>query len=164
MRVINLASLIFLAVIISCSSSSPENGDSMKEENKTVSLSYIEEVVNNRKLELVNELFSSEYIFHEMDGTTSKHIENNTLVPFLEYLFNAFPDLHYTVIDVVADGNLVALNLSASGTHQDEFLGFAATGNKVEFKEMFFFKIVDQKITEGWGVVDVEGVKEQLGS
>jgi steroid delta-isomerase-like uncharacterized protein len=136
----------------------------MKEENKIVALAYIEEVVNKRKLELVQELFSQEYVFHGMDGTTSKHIENNKLVPFLEYLFNAFPDLHYTVIDVVADGNLVALNLSASGTHQDEFLGFAATGNKVEFMEMFFFKVVDQMIIEGWGVVDLEGVKEQLGS
>jgi steroid delta-isomerase-like uncharacterized protein len=136
----------------------------MKEENKIVALAYIEEVVNKRKLELVQELFSQEYVFHGMDGTTSKHIENNKLVPFLEYLFNAFPDLHYTVIDVVADGNLVALNLSASGTHQDEFLGFAATGNKVEFMEMFFFRVVDQMIIEGWGVVDLEGAKEQLGS
>jgi predicted ester cyclase len=67
-----------------------------------------------------------------------------------------------TVNDVIAEKDRVALNLSANGTHQSRFLGFAATGNKINFKEMFFFRIKNRKIVDGWDIVNVENVKEQL--
>ncbi len=154
--------ITIVVVLTSCSIASSLRKSSLQENNKRIALSYIEDVVNKRKLELVREIFSPAYTFHGSDGTEAKSIEKNTLIPFLEYLFKAFPDLRYTVDDVIAEKDRVALNLSASGTHQSEFLGFAASDNTINFKELFFFKITNSKITDGWGIVNMENVKAQL--
>lgn len=147
----------------SCSTSSTSiKSSAREEENKKIAVSYIEEVVNNRKLKLVNEKFSPNYTYHGSDGIETKSIEKNALIPFLEHLLKAFPDLHYTVDDVIAEGDKVALNLSASGTHQNEFLGFGASDRKINYKEMFFFRIVNGRIVDGWSIVDMENVKNQL--
>lgn len=125
---------------------------------------YFDEVVNNRNLKLLDKIFSPDYVFHEMNGTASKHMKDSTLVPHLLYLFKAFPDLHYSVDEIISEGDKVALYTSATGTHKGEFLGFQPTGKKVTYKQMFLFRVSNGKIVEGWGVVDIAGVKDQLGS
>jgi predicted ester cyclase len=130
--------------------------------NKEIAISYINEVVNNRKTNLIGEIFSPTYVFHEMNGKESYSISDSSLVSFLNYLFKAFPDLHYTIESAIAEDDLVALSLTASGTHEDEFRGYKASFNKVVFKEMFFFRLSNKEIVEGWGVVDVDGVMKQI--
>ncbi len=130
--------------------------------NKEVAISYINEVVNNRKINLIGEFFSPAYVFHGMDGKDTHNIADSSLVSFLKYLFKAFPDLHYDIENVIAENSMVALNLSATGTHKEEFLGYKASDNKVVFKEMFFFRLSNKKIVEGWGVVDVDGLTKQI--
>lgn len=103
-----------------------------------------------------------EFVFHCVDGNEHKVVRDSTLSRFLKYLFNAFPDLHYSVDLAVAQGPDVALYLTATGTHKNEFHGFPASNNKVSFKEAFFFRISNSKITEGWGIVDLEGLKDQM--
>ena len=106
--------------------------------------------------------FSPVYTFHGMDGKETRSIPDSSLVPFLKYLFKAFPDIHYTIENIVAENDLVTLSLTATATHKDEFLGYPASDNKIAFKEMFFFRISNKKIVEGWGVVDIDGIKEQI--
>ena len=130
--------------------------------NKAVAISYINTVVNNRKLNLVNDIFAPEYVFHGMNGKDSHSMTDSSLISFLTYLFKAFPDLQYTIDNAIAENDLVALNLTATGTHKNEFLGYPASNNKVVFKEMFFFKFSKMKIVDGWGVVDIDGVKSQI--
>jgi predicted ester cyclase len=130
--------------------------------NKKIASSYITEVVNNRRLSLLGEIYAPAYIFHEMDGRERHTISDSSLVTFLKYLFKAFPDLNYTIDNIVAENDLVALNLTATGTQKDEFLGHAATNRRIRFKEMFFFRLAGLRIVEGWGVVDVNGVIGQI--
>jgi steroid delta-isomerase-like uncharacterized protein len=132
--------------------------------NKKIAISYFEEIVNKRNLDLVSKIFSPDYIDHEMDGTENRSIKAGTFIPFLQKLFKAFPDLHYTIESAVAEADIVALNLSAHATHKDAFLGFPASGNKINYKQMHFFRIKDGKIMECWEVVDLDGVKSQLKS
>jgi predicted ester cyclase len=77
-------------------------------------------------------------------------------------LFKAFPDLYYTIDNIIAENDMVALSLTAKGTHKGEFLGYRATDKRIVFKEMFFFRISNKRILEGWGIVDVDGVKRQI--
>jgi steroid delta-isomerase-like uncharacterized protein len=130
--------------------------------NKKIAASYITEVVNNRRLGLLSGIYAPGYIFHEMDGSVRHTIADSSLATFLKRLFKAFPDLHYTIDHVVAENDLVALNLTATGTQKDEFLGHAATNRMITFKEMFFFRLADKRIVEGWGVVDLNGVIQQI--
>ncbi|PHN05739.1 ester cyclase [Flavilitoribacter nigricans] len=165
MKKIILCLLPIWVISIGCApvqSADPESD--LRESNKQLAVNYITEVVNKQQLALIDTLFSPDYTFHEWNGEAVQNLKSGALLSFLEYLFRAFPDLQYTVVDAIAEGDRVALNLSAEGTHRDEFLGFEASGNKVIYREMFFFKMKDNKITEGWAVVDVDRVKSQLQS
>ena len=78
-------------------------------------------------------------------------------------LHRAFPDLHVTVEDVVADGDKVVSRNSVTGTHQGDYMGLPATGRPVAYNEIFIFRFVDGRIAETWGVVDVLAQMRQLG-
>jgi predicted ester cyclase len=75
----------------------------------------------------------------------------------------AFPDLRWTVKAMVAEGDLVAVRLLFRGTHQGEFAGVAATGRRVEFQEMVFWRIVDRQLHSIWSQADGPGLRKQLG-
>jgi len=151
---------IFLVCIFNSSLFGQNNA--AKKSNKEIAISYITEVVNNRKLNLIPEIYSSEYVIHGMDGIEKHAIQDSSLISFLNYLFKAFPDLNYSIDNAVAEADIVALNLTGKGTHKDEFFGFPASNKKIVYKEMFFFRLLNGKIIEGWVVVDIEGVKNQI--
>ncbi len=50
-----------------------------------------------------------------------------------------------------------------TGTHQGEFNGIPATGNKVNVVGMSIWKIVDGKNVEEWEILDTMSMLQQLG-
>jgi steroid delta-isomerase-like uncharacterized protein len=78
-------------------------------------------------------------------------------------LHRAFPDLHITVEDVIAEGDKVVGRNSVTGTHQGEYMGLPPTGKPVAYNEIFIFRFVNGRIAETWGVVDVVSQMKQLG-
>lgn len=78
-------------------------------------------------------------------------------------LLSIYPDIHLTVEDVIAEGDKVVGRTTVTGTHQGEFMGVAGTGNPVTYNEIFIFRIVDGRVVETWGVVDVYAQMKQIG-
>jgi steroid delta-isomerase-like uncharacterized protein len=78
-------------------------------------------------------------------------------------LHQAFPDLHITVEDVIAEGDKVVCRNTVTGTHRGEYLGVPATGRSVTYKEILIARFDDGRIVETWGVVDVHSQLKQLG-
>jgi steroid delta-isomerase-like uncharacterized protein len=78
-------------------------------------------------------------------------------------LRTAFPDLHVSVEDVIAEGDKVVCRNRVTGTHLGEYMGRAATGRAVSYEEMFVVRFVDGLVAETWGVVDVLTQLRQLG-
>jgi steroid delta-isomerase-like uncharacterized protein len=78
-------------------------------------------------------------------------------------LRQAFPDLHVSVEDVIADGDKVVARNTVTGTHQGEYLGLPATGRSITYNEIFIFRFANGRIAETWGVVDVFSQLRQLG-
>lgn len=75
----------------------------------------------------------------------------------------AFPDIHTTAEDVIAEGDKVVARQTISGTHRDEYMGIAATGRPVKYEEIFVYRFAGGRIVEIWGVVDVLSLMKQLG-
>lgn len=123
---------------------------------------YFNEVVNDKKLNHINDIFSQNYVSHLMDGKEAHSIQDGSLITFLSYLLKAFPDIRYTIDHIVAEEDIVALDLTATGTQKDEFLGYPASLKRIRYKEMYFFRISNNKIVEGWGLPDVAGIKQQI--
>jgi steroid delta-isomerase-like uncharacterized protein len=76
---------------------------------------------------------------------------------------SAFPDLHWTIEDAVAEGNKVVLRLTARGTHRGAFQGIPPTGKQVTVTGIIISRLADGKIAEEWANRDVLGLLQQLG-
>jgi steroid delta-isomerase-like uncharacterized protein len=79
-------------------------------------------------------------------------------------LHRAYPDLHITVEDLIAEGDKVVNRNTVTGTHQGEYMGIPPTGRRVTYDEIFIFRFVDGRVAETWGVVDVLSQMRQLGA
>ncbi|GGU97856.1 hypothetical protein GCM10010260_37340 [Streptomyces filipinensis] len=79
-------------------------------------------------------------------------------------LLGAFPDIHVTVEDVIAEGDKVVARNTVTGTHRGEFRGVPPTGRSVSYGEIFVLRFQDGRIAEIWGVVDVLTQMTQLGA
>src|SRR2546425_11612355 len=90
------------------------------EENKALVRRGIEEVWNQKKVAIVDELAATDYVSHNPTMTTHGLEQYKQLVTMY---FSAFPDLHITVEDMIAEGDKVVCRWTARGTQQGAFMG-----------------------------------------
>jgi predicted ester cyclase len=82
---------------------------------------------------------------------------------FVAMLYAAFPDLHHTVEDQIAENDKVASLVNVRGTHRGDFLGIASTGKQVVFKDFIITRIERGKVVELWAQFDALSLLQQLG-
>src|SRR5262249_17274954 len=75
----------------------------------------------------------------------------------------AFPNLHITVEDLIAEGDKVVARNSVTRIHQGECTGRPPTGKSVTYNEIFIVRVADGRIAETCGVVDVLSQMRRLG-
>ncbi len=76
----------------------------------------------------------------------------------------AFPDWREEIVDMVAEGNQVAVRFRCSGTLQGEFMGAQPNGRRQEVDEVFFLRVRDGRFVEYWGLEDNLARLRQLGA
>jgi predicted ester cyclase len=134
------------------------------EKNKIIARLYFEEVVNKKQLTRLNEVFAETYIVHNLlqsDGVATQTLQGQQT--FLSKLIKAFPDIRYTVHDLIAEGDKVFVRTSMTGTHEEEFMGFSGSGKKIEYmSELFIFRMTDGKIVESWFQLDMHNLLKYL--
>jgi steroid delta-isomerase-like uncharacterized protein len=74
-----------------------------------------------------------------------------------------FPDLHGTVEDVVAEGELVAARVTWTGTQQGAFLGRPASGRPVAFTAFHIVRFDGDRIAEWWGAANPPTERQVAG-
>ena len=89
------------------------------EENKAIFRRYVEEVTNQGKLDVADEIFDR-YLAHQPDGSTLQRGPED-VKRFQGEFQSAFPDLHATIEDQIAEGDMVMSRWKIRGTHQGEF-------------------------------------------
>ena len=82
---------------------------------------------------------------------------------FVTMFRTAFPDIHFTVEDQIAEGDNVVNRVTARGTHQGELMGIPPTGKQVTVTGITIDHIVGDKLAESWGILDIWGMMQQLG-
>jgi predicted ester cyclase len=75
----------------------------------------------------------------------------------------AFPDLHGTIEDQIAEGDKVVSRMTYRGTHQGELMGIPPTGKQVTMSFIGIHRITAGKVAEGWVNFDALGMMQQLG-
>lgn len=123
---------------------------------------FDEVVVNQRRLEALDDLIDPEFVDHVQIPGMPSGIEGVKMRHKL--LLDAFPDLKIHIEDMVAEGDRVASRLTISGTHQGPLFGMPATGRRASIEAMDIIRFRDGRMIEHWGVLDMMGLMQQLGA
>ena len=116
-------------------------------ENKAVVRRFIEEVFVQHDSSNIEELVSNESLQQMAPGTVQ-----------------AFPDMEMTVEQLISEGDLVAVRVSATGTHKGEFRGIAPTGRRWEATASAWYQVRDGKISDFWVNWDWLAIMEAIGA
>ena len=134
----------------------------MSAENKALVRRYVEEVLNNRNLTLIDELFAP--IFTDHDSSMPEAKGPAGVKRLVAIVHTSFPDLHFTIEDMVAEGDKVVYRYRVRGTHQNDFMGIAATGRQISFTGIHIYRVRNGQLQEEWENWDALGVMRQLGA
>ena len=135
----------------------------MSAENKALARRLLEEAFNAGRLDVAEELVASDFVGHapslpeEVRGPAG-------LKELIAGYRTAFPDIHVTIEDQIADGDRVVTRWSAKGTHQGELMGMPATGKQATVTGITIDRIADGRIAESWNNWDTLGMMQQLGA
>ena len=77
---------------------------------------------------------------------------------------SGFPDIQWTVEDMISENNKVAVRFIMRGTHQGEFFGVPPTGKPIAVQAMNFYRLADDQIIEEFGQPDMLGLLTQIGA
>ena len=131
------------------------------EENKAISRRFTEEFINKKRQDVLPELLSPDCVTH--DATFPGSVDS-AMERFRSRAFSrtSFPDLHSTIEEMIAEGDMVVQRVTGRATHQGEFMGIPPTGKQVTWRGIIIHRIVDGKIVDIRAMRDTQGILEQL--
>ena len=109
---------------------------------------------------LYDKYYASGFIYHDVSAGDMNR--EQTIQDMVTYL-SAFPDVNYSIDDMVAEGDKTVIRCTIQATHKGTFMGIPATGKRIVVKAVEIDKIVRGKIVEAWGFSDSQGMMNQLG-
>jgi steroid delta-isomerase-like uncharacterized protein len=132
------------------------------DQNKILVRRFFDEMCNGRKLNVANELFAANHIYHDPQTPTGPGPEGMKQV-ILTYQ-TSFPDAHWDVQEMIAaENDLVVTRWIGSGTNKVGLMGIPATGKSVSVEGIWMHRIAQNKIVESWDVWDTLGMLQQMG-
>lgn len=122
----------------------------MSEPNKAALRRIYDEVFGQGRLEVIDEVVAADAVDHSPPPNGTGNTRED-LKGFATMLRQGFPDVRFTPVLELADGDKVVIHYEMVGTHQGEFLGLPPTGEQVTVRGVDIVTVVDGKCTEHWG-------------
>jgi len=116
---------------------------------KKLPIRYMEEVFNQRKFEVLAEIFAPNIL----ESVRQMNIG----------FLSGFPDWHGTVDDIIVEGDRVVNRWSGNGTQTAPLMGIPPTGKHVTLQGITIFRVAGGKVVEQWSHADTLGLMQQLG-
>ena len=132
----------------------------MSEENKSVFRRFVTEVCNSGRLELIDILVAPDYVSHVVHTPPIKN--RDELKRWVADVRAAFPDVQFTIEDLLADDDKTIARWSSEASHEGVFLGVSGTGQRAVCRGITISRYVDGRIAEEWGEWDALRLKEQI--
>jgi predicted ester cyclase len=132
------------------------------EDNKALVRRFYEEVFNRKNTAAIDEFIAPNVVDHLVPPGMPGGIEGTR--QSIGMFLTAFPDLHFTVEDMIAEGDKVVDRITARGTHQGEFMSIPPTGKQVTVTAIDISRIAGGKLVEHWAEMDMLGMLQQIGA
>lgn len=131
-------------------------------DNKSVIRTFIEDVINQGRLERTDDIVIEDFV--ELDPLPGQAQGREGLKEAIRQMRSAFPDIRWTVDEMLAEGDKVFTRFTWSGTHEGAFLGVPATGRRITVKGMVIDRLVTGKMADSRILMDTLGLLQQLGA
>ena len=113
-----------------------------------------------RMRSLYDKYYAPGFIYHDVSAGDMKR--EQIIQEMVTYL-SAFPDVNYSIDDILAEGDKTVIRCTTQATHKGTFMGIPATGKRIVVKAVEIDKILGGMIVEAWGFSDSQGMMTQLG-
>jgi len=133
----------------------------VEEQNKAL-VNRMWEAWGKGDFEAFKEAVAPEYVWY-MPSRSTKPVSREETIEFAKMMHNAFPDVTFSIEELIAVEDRVISRFIMRGTHEGEFQGIPATGNKVECSGILISRIENGKIVEHREELDLLGLYQQLG-
>lgn len=130
-------------------------------DNRTAVRRYYDEVLNQRQVDVLDELAVEDYVEHNPfpgQGNGRSDLKARVLL-----LLGAFNPLQFTIDDVIAEGDRVVVRWTNQGTQSGSFMGIPATGGSFSIAGVDIQGLRDGRLAEHWHVIDMLSQLQQLG-
>ena len=131
------------------------------EENKAVVRRFVEEVFNQGNLAAVDRFLAAEY--RDANALPGQEPGREGAKRAFSLYQEVFPDLRYTIEEMIAEGDTVVTRVTFRGTHRGALLGIPPTNRQVSVPAVHFTRLVEGTIREHWSLMDDLGLMQQLG-
>jgi steroid delta-isomerase-like uncharacterized protein len=129
-------------------------------ENKERQRLFVEVLQDRGELDRVEEFVRPDFVDHSLFPGLPDGPEGVRAI--LGAIRAAFPDHDATVVQMIAEDDLVATYKTFTGTHTGDFFGTPPTGKRATIRVLDFVRYDEGRVTEHWGVVDIAGLMAQL--
>jgi predicted ester cyclase len=130
------------------------------EDNKALHRHFYEEVVNKGNPGIIDEIFTPDWVGHTPGRPDTTR---DGLKAAFQNFGTSFSGSHASIEHQIADGDLVATHITMTGTNTGPMMGMPPTGKSVKYDGVEVVRVLNDKIVEFWGLLDMLTMMQQLG-
>jgi steroid delta-isomerase-like uncharacterized protein len=134
----------------------------MSVENERLARRFFEELCNERKLEVADEILTADSLYHDPQSPPSEPGPEG--VKETVRIYQETLDGHWNVHEVIATDDRVVTRWTGTGVHQAELMGIPPTGREISVEAISIMRVQDGRIAEHWCTWDTLGLLQQIGA
>ena len=129
------------------------------DENKAIVRRFVDEIFVHGRPETIDELLADDFVAHTWPSTGHP---KDDLKQATERAHGALTNPRFTIDDMIAEGDRVAVRLTTGATQTGPFMGMPASGKSYEISEIHIFRLRDGMLVEHWHEFDKGALLAQL--
>jgi predicted ester cyclase len=131
--------------------------------NERIARKFFDEVFNQGKLSVVDEIFDPDYIGYSSASLKGPIKGRAGIKEFVSTYRTAFPDIYFSFDDILTSGDKVVVRWTTRGTHKGMLMDIRPTEKQISVTGIGIAQIVNAQIFRSFSQVNVLRMMEQLG-
>ncbi|MDN3551249.1 ester cyclase [Mucilaginibacter aquaedulcis] len=137
--------------------------ENLMDMNNKQTMERFVQFINSANKELAKELISTNALFF-VPGQANPLKGPSGYIDIINMMRSGFPDIQWTLEDMISEDDKIAARFTMRGTHQGVFLGIPATGKSIEVRAINFYLFSNGQIIEEFGQPDFLALLQQIGA